>query len=58
MTSPSTRRRSLESTMSLIQGVWTGQTPSVQEGDESVEGLAEKLAGQTVNGEAATPAAR
>ncbi|KAL1743976.1 Metallo-dependent phosphatase-like protein [Schizophyllum fasciatum] len=52
MTSPSTRRRSLESTMSLIQGVWTGQTPSVQEGDESVEGLAEKLAGQTVNGEA------
>ncbi|TRM60358.1 Metallo-dependent phosphatase-like protein [Schizophyllum amplum] len=52
MTSPSTRRRSLESTMSLIQGVWTGQTPAVQEGDETVEGLADKLAGQSVNGEA------
>ncbi|KAJ7636913.1 serine/threonine protein phosphatase 2B [Roridomyces roridus] len=27
MTSPSTRRRSIESTMSLIQGVWEGQAP-------------------------------
>jgi serine/threonine-protein phosphatase 2B catalytic subunit len=36
MTSPSTRRRSLESTMSLIQGVWDGQEP--KEGDEGVAG--------------------
>lgn len=47
MTSPSTRRRSLESTMSLIQGVWDGKGP-IAEGDESVEGLAAQLAGSSV----------
>nr|GAT48835.1 serine/threonine protein phosphatase 2B catalytic subunit a1 [Mycena chlorophos] len=59
MTSPSTRRRSLESTMSLIQGVWEGQTPPPgsipEEGagamtGEEVDGLAGRLAGSTVNG--------
>ncbi|KAJ7154667.1 Metallo-dependent phosphatase-like protein [Mycena filopes] len=55
MTSPSTRRRSLESTMSLIQGVWDGQTPPqgsiAEEGPgEDVEGLAGQLAGSSVNG--------
>ncbi|KAJ6491269.1 serine/threonine-protein phosphatase 2B catalytic subunit A1 [Mycena vitilis] len=56
MTSPSTRRRSLESTMSLIQGVWDGQTPpggSIAEegavGGEDVDGLAGRLAGSSVN---------
>ncbi|KAG5219819.1 3',5'-cyclic-nucleotide phosphodiesterase (PDEase) (3':5'-CNP) [Salix suchowensis] len=42
-TSPSTRRRSLESTMSLIQGVWDGQEMP-QEKDE-IDALASKLAG-------------
>ncbi|KAJ6616511.1 serine/threonine-protein phosphatase 2B catalytic subunit A1 [Mycena sp. CBHHK59/15] len=59
MTSPSTRRRSLESTMSLIQGVWDGQTHptggaggSIAEEDpaEDVDGLAGRLAGSSVNG--------
>ncbi|KAJ7098257.1 Metallo-dependent phosphatase-like protein [Mycena epipterygia] len=56
MTSPSTRRRSLESTMSLIQGVWDGQTPppqnSIAEEDagEEIDGLAGQLAGSSVNG--------
>ncbi|KAJ6532762.1 serine/threonine-protein phosphatase 2B catalytic subunit A1 [Mycena vulgaris] len=56
MTSPSTRRRSLESTMSLIQGVWDGQSPPPQgsiaeEGPgEDVDGLAGQLAGSSVNG--------
>ncbi|KAK7047874.1 3',5'-cyclic-nucleotide phosphodiesterase (PDEase) (3':5'-CNP) [Paramarasmius palmivorus] len=65
MTSPSTRRRSLESTMSLIQGVLDGKddtrkSPRIDERDESpspggagndasVEGLAEKLAGSSVD---------
>ncbi|KAJ7033094.1 serine/threonine-protein phosphatase 2B catalytic subunit A1 [Mycena alexandri] len=54
MTSPSTRRRSLESTMSLIQGVWDGQTPQgsiAEEGPgEDVDGLTGQLAGSSVNG--------
>ncbi|KAF4563709.1 Serine/threonine-protein phosphatase 2B catalytic subunit A1 [Pleurotus pulmonarius] len=49
-TSPSTRRRSLESTMSLIQGVWDGQEMP-QEKDE-IDALASKLAGASA-GEAA-----
>ncbi|KAL0572654.1 3',5'-cyclic-nucleotide phosphodiesterase (PDEase) (3':5'-CNP) [Marasmius crinis-equi] len=64
MTSPSTRRRSLESTMSLIQGVLDGKddgsrkSPTrIDEKDEaalgmndaSVEGLAEQLAGSSVD---------
>ncbi|KAJ8087554.1 3',5'-cyclic-nucleotide phosphodiesterase (PDEase) (3':5'-CNP) [Marasmius tenuissimus] len=60
MTSPSTRRRSLESTMSLIQGVLDGKNESrnptrIDEKDETggrndamVEGLAEQLAGSSV----------
>jgi serine/threonine-protein phosphatase 2B catalytic subunit len=43
MTSPSTRRRSLESTMSLIQGVWDGQ--EVKEGVETAGGRPDKFAG-------------
>ncbi|KAF5318756.1 hypothetical protein D9619_010888 [Psilocybe cf. subviscida] len=46
MTSPSTRRRSLESTMSLIQGVLDGQ--SRIEEDDTVEALASQLAGSSV----------
>jgi len=48
MTSPSTRRRSLESTMSLIQGVWDGNVSEegnrIPEGDEAVEGLTKQFA--------------
>ncbi|KAJ7598510.1 serine/threonine-protein phosphatase 2B catalytic subunit A1 [Mycena floridula] len=47
-TSPSTRRRSLESTMSLIQGVWDGKEKGIPEGDEAVEGLVAQLAGSSV----------
>jgi len=47
-TSPSTRRRSLESTMSLIQGVWDGKEKGIPEGDEAVEGLVQQLAGSSV----------
>jgi serine/threonine-protein phosphatase 2B catalytic subunit len=54
MTSPSTRRRSLESTMSLIQNVWDGQSApgSIAEetGGEDIDGLAGQLAGSSVNG--------
>ncbi|KAJ7150941.1 serine/threonine-protein phosphatase 2B catalytic subunit A1 [Mycena crocata] len=57
MTSPSTRRRSLESTMSLIQGVWDGQSPPPGQGSiaeegpgEDIDGLAGRLAGSSVNG--------
>lgn len=46
MTSPSTRRRSIESTMSLIQGVLDGNA-RIDE-DESVETLTNKLAGSSV----------
>ncbi|KAG5645519.1 3',5'-cyclic-nucleotide phosphodiesterase (PDEase) (3':5'-CNP) [Asterophora parasitica] len=42
MTSPSTRRRSLESTMSMIAGVWDGKEPL--EGDEFAAALAEAQA--------------
>lgn len=62
MTSPSTRRRSLESTMSLIQGVLDGkddktrQQGRIDEKDETprrndaaVEGLAEQLAESSVD---------
>ncbi|KAF5356536.1 hypothetical protein D9758_008273 [Tetrapyrgos nigripes] len=44
MTSPSNRRRSIESTRSLIQDVLEGKEP-IPEKDEVVEGLAAKLAG-------------
>ncbi|KAJ7484384.1 serine/threonine-protein phosphatase 2B catalytic subunit A1 [Mycena latifolia] len=47
MTSPSTRRRSLESTMSLIQGVAASRKES---SGEDVDGLAGRLAGSSVNG--------
>lgn len=51
MTSPSTRRRSLESTMSLIQNVWDGQdNKSVSEKDE-VESLASRMQGTGVREE-------
>jgi len=46
MTSPSTRRRSLESTMSLIQGVLEGNKP---EDDDSIDNLANRLAGSSVD---------
>jgi len=57
MTSPSTRRRSLESTMSLIQGVWDGKEPRIPEGDEQVDGLVDMLAGSSVTAAAAAAAA-
>lgn len=47
MTSPSTRRRSLESTMSLIQGVWDGQ--ELKEGIEGAEGNTNKSSGSSVD---------
>lgn len=46
MTSPSTRRRSLESTISLIHGVLEGQDRITEE--DQVDGLASRLAGSTV----------
>ncbi|RXW22813.1 hypothetical protein EST38_g3060 [Candolleomyces aberdarensis] len=46
MTSPSTRRRSLESTMSLIQGVLEG-TEKLEE--EQMDGLTSRLAGSSVD---------
>lgn len=48
MTSPSTRRRSLESTMSLIQGVWEGQDAGVAEqAEESMEAMTDKADRET-----------
>ncbi|TEB29976.1 serine/threonine-protein phosphatase 2B catalytic subunit A1 [Coprinellus micaceus] len=47
MTSPSTRRRSLESTMSLIQGVLEGTTENANE-DDQMDGLTSRLAGSSV----------
>lgn len=44
MTSPSTRRRSLESTMSLIQEAWDGKTP---EKDNELMKLADQVAGKS-----------
>ncbi|KAF5340295.1 hypothetical protein D9611_007868 [Ephemerocybe angulata] len=55
MTSPSTRRRSLESTMSLIQGVLEGTTESANE-DEQMDGLTSRLAGSSVENAARGPA--
>lgn len=52
MTSPSTRRRSLESTMSLIQGVFEGD--KLEEDSDAVETLASRLAGSSVNSQAAS----
>ena len=49
MTSPSNRRRSLESTMSLIQGVLDGKPSRIEEHDD-VNGLTDKLAGSSVVG--------
>ncbi len=46
MTSPSTRRRSLESTMSLIQGVLEGNR--LDEQDDIVDNLTNRLAGSSV----------
>lgn len=46
MTSPSTRRRSLESTISLIHGVLEGQEKIAEE--DPVDGIANRLAGSTV----------
>ncbi len=46
MTSPSTRRRSLESTISLIHGVLEGQEKLTEE--DQVDGLANRLAGSSV----------
>lgn len=58
MTSPSTRRRSMENTMSLIHGVWDPQGgQNIAEGDERVDGLADKLAGSSVTAAAAAAAA-
>jgi len=55
MTSPSTRRRSLESTISLIHGVLDGQDKITEE--DQVEGLANRLAGSSVgNLEGSAPA--
>ncbi|PPQ88534.1 hypothetical protein CVT25_009914 [Psilocybe cyanescens] len=58
MTSPSTRRRSLESTMSLIQNVLDGKGNNRIEEDETVDNLASKLAGSSVgsNGSASSSA--
>lgn len=54
MTSPSTRRRSLESTISLIHGVLDGQDKITEE--DQVDGLANRLAGSSVgNLEGSTP---
>ncbi|KAF8156848.1 Metallo-dependent phosphatase-like protein [Crassisporium funariophilum] len=47
MTSPSNRRRSLESTMSLIQGVLEGSGGKIEE-DESIDSLASRMAGSSV----------
>jgi serine/threonine-protein phosphatase 2B catalytic subunit len=47
MTSPSNRRRSLESTMSLIQGVLDGKPARIEEHDD-MNGLTDKLAGSSV----------
>ncbi|KAJ6469440.1 serine/threonine-protein phosphatase 2B catalytic subunit A1 [Mycena sanguinolenta] len=53
-TSPSTRRRSLESTISMIQDVWegpgSGSIPEEAGPGEEMEGLAGRLAGSSVNG--------
>jgi serine/threonine-protein phosphatase 2B catalytic subunit len=55
MTSPSNRRRSLESTMSLIQGVLDGKpAPGRIEEYDDVNGLTDKLAGSSV-GKNASP---
>ncbi|CAA7270257.1 unnamed protein product [Cyclocybe aegerita] len=51
MTSPSTRRRSLESTMSLIQGVLEGKGRLDE--DDPIENLASRLAGSSVGNTAA-----
>ena len=47
MTSPSTRRRSLENTMSLIQGVWDGQ--EMKEGVSAGEGQDGRLTGSSMD---------
>jgi len=53
MTSPSTRRRSLESTMSLIQGVLEGNG-RIEEDESGVDGLASRLAGASVGSSSST----
>ena len=53
MTSPSNRRRSLESTMSLIQGVLDGKPSRIDEHDD-LKGLTDKLAGSSVVGKNST----
>ncbi|KAJ7912388.1 Metallo-dependent phosphatase-like protein [Mycena leptocephala] len=54
MTSPSTRRRGLEDTISLIQGVWDGKAPPVSASGEAEESIAEEAA--PAPAPAATPA--
>lgn len=49
MTSPSNRRRSIESTRSLIQGVLDGKGGRIEE-DEAVDSLPDKLPGSPVVG--------
>ena len=60
MTSPSTRRRSLESTMSLIQEAWDGKTP-MQDPElvKLADSIAEKSTGKDKNADSgrSTPAA-
>ena len=53
MMSPSNRRRSLESTMSLIQGVLDGMPSRIEEHD--MNSLTDKLAGSSVGKNAASP---
>jgi len=48
MTSPSNRRRSLESTMSLIQGVLDGPPGGRIDEDEDMNGITNRLAGSSV----------
>ncbi|KAF8804628.1 serine/threonine-protein phosphatase 2B catalytic subunit A1 [Phlegmacium glaucopus] len=55
MTSPSNRRRSLESTMSLIQGVLDGKGGGRIDEDEDMDGLTNRLAGSSVGKNNASP---
>jgi serine/threonine-protein phosphatase 2B catalytic subunit len=54
MTSPSTRRRSLDNTISLIQGVLDGNPGRIEE-DDDMNGLTNRMAGSSVGKNNATP---
>ncbi|KAF8191141.1 serine/threonine-protein phosphatase 2B catalytic subunit A1 [Pholiota molesta] len=54
MTSPSTRRRSIESTMSLIQGVLDGKGRIEEDDGPAVDGLASRLAGSSIGSSASS----